>query len=165
MDTKQGDVTLASRPGRLPLVFMALLGVAFALPAAASSPHAQIQAETNAMEAAANAHSTDGFLKPFLHGPQLVFVINGQLIRGYRALHAQQLKWWKHGKSDARYTQTAPMQFMDLAPDVVATTQRFISRRTGPDGKVQTGTFAVTNIWRLAGGRWQIVYGHESWAR
>lgn len=164
MNAKHGNVTLAGRPGRLALALMILPWIAFALPAAAASPHAQIQAQTRAMEAAANAHDTDGFLKPFLHGPRLIFVINGHVIRGYEALHAQQMKWWKHGTTDAQYTQTSPMRFMDLAPGVVATTQQFTSRRTGPNGKVQTGTFAVTNLWKRESGHWRIVYGHESWA-
>jgi len=165
MITKHKDAALANRFGRLPFMVIALLGMAFSVPVFAASSHAQIRAKTRAMEVAANAHDTDGFLKPFWHGPRLLFVINGRVIRGYKALHAQQLEWWKHGKSDAHYTQTAPMQFMDLAPGVVATTQHLSSRRAGPDGKVQTGTFAVTNIWKHQGGHWEIVYAHESWAR
>ncbi len=132
---------------------------------AASAVHARIQSRIDAMDAAANTHDADAFLKPFVHGPQLVFVINGHVIRGWDALHAQQLKWWHNGKSDAHYAHTAPVRFMDLAPGVVVTTEELDSRRTGPDGKVQTGTFVVTNLWKRDGGNWRIVYAHESWAR
>lgn len=133
--------------------------------AAASVSHARIRSLIAAMDAAANAHDADAFMQPFLHGPQLVFVINGHVIRGWNALHAQQLQWWHHGKSDVRYAHAAPTRFMDLAPGVVVTTEALDSRRTGDDGKPQTGTFVVTNLWKRKAGRWWIVYAHESWAR
>jgi len=140
-----------------------LLGASASVPAA--SPHARIQARMHAMRVAANAHDTDAFLKPFLHGPQLVFVVNGRVIRGYAALHAQQLKWWSHGTSDVRYTPAGPTRFDDLAPGVVVTTRQLVSRRTGADGKQQQGTFTVTSLWKRLHGEWRIVYAHESWSR
>jgi hypothetical protein len=30
----------------------------------------------------------------------LIFVINGEVIRGFDNLHEQQLKWWNHQNSD-----------------------------------------------------------------
>lgn len=133
--------------------------------AKAASPHAQIQAQMDAMSVAAKAHDTDAFLKPFLRGPRLVFVINGQVIRGWDALHAAQLKWWRNGASDARYAQTSPTSFLDVAPGVVVTTQQLESERTGPDGKPQKGAFAVSSVWRHQRSGWRIVYASESWAR
>ncbi|MEJ2215601.1 MAG: nuclear transport factor 2 family protein [Gemmatimonadota bacterium] len=140
-------------------------GPAPAGPALTSPPHPRIQALIAAMEKAANAHDTDAFLKPFLHDSSLVFVINGEVIHGWDALHAAQLKWWNNGKSDAVYTQIGETQFTDVAPDVVLTTQRIGSKRTGPDGKPATGQFAVTDVWRSGPDGWQIIYAHESWAR
>lgn len=37
----------------------------------------------------------------YVHSPELVCIENGQLIRGWDALHDQQLRWWKNGESDA----------------------------------------------------------------
>jgi ketosteroid isomerase-like protein len=150
---------------RIVVATTCLLVLSSARLAVAAPPRAQIQAQIDAMELAAKAHDTDGFLKPFLHGPQLVFVINGQVIRGWNALHAAQLKWWRNGASDARYTQTSPTSFMDVAPGVVVTTQQLASQRTGPDGKTQKGTFAVSSVWRRQRNGWRIVYASESWAR
>lgn len=48
---------------------------------------------------AANAHDTDRFLATYVHSPELVFIANGQIIRGWDSLHDQQLKWWKNGKT------------------------------------------------------------------
>ena len=142
-----------------------LLAIASTRIAMAASPHMQIQAKLDAMAAAANAHNTDEFLKPFTHGPRLVFVINGQVIRGWNALHAAQLRWWRNGASDARYTRISPTSFMDLAPGVVVTTQEMKSQRSGPDGKTQKNTFAVSTVWRRQHNEWRIAYASESWAR
>lgn len=117
------------------------------------------------MEQAADAHDTDAFMAPFLRSPSLVFVINGKIIRGWDALHAQQLKWWHNGKSDARYTPDGAIAFMALGSDVELVTEPLASRRTSSDGKVSTGKFVVTYIWKKRPRGWRIVYGHESWAK
>ncbi len=124
-----------------------------------------IEALTAKMQVAANAHDTDAFLAPFLHDPSLVFVVNGIVIHGWQALHEQQRKWWKHGKSDAVYTPVGPIEFQRLAKDVMLTTRSLSSRRAGPGGKIQTGQFAVSEIWRRLPQGWRIVYAHESWQR
>lgn len=150
---------------RVTLATACLLAVAVAVapPAAAASPHAQIRAQLDAMTVAANAHNTDEFLEPFMHGPRLVFVINGRIIRGWDDLHAAQLKWWRNGASDARYTQTAPTSFMEVAPGVVVTTQQLESRRTAAGGKTRKEKFTVSTVWRRRRSRWRIVYACESW--
>lgn len=148
----------------LALALTVTLGGA-ASPAPAGPQHPQIQALIAAMEKAANAHDTDGFLKPFLHDSSLVFVVNGEVIHGWDALHAAQLKWWNNGRSDAVYTQMGDTQFTDVTAGVVLSTQRLASKRTGPDGKPMTGTFAVTNVWHSGPDGWKIIYAHESWAR
>ncbi len=117
------------------------------------------------MQRAANAHDTDRFMVPFLHQPSLVFAFNGEVIHGWDALHAQQLKWWRNGKSDVVYTPTGDIQIMSLASDLAVSTQTLSSRRTLPNGKTSTGTFVVSYIWKKLPQGWQIVYGHESWSR
>ncbi|MGH9522558.1 MAG: YybH family protein [Terriglobales bacterium] len=114
---------------------------------------------------AAKAHDTDRFLATYAHDSTLVFVINGQVIRGYDSLREQQLKWWSQGKSDVVYTQQAPPQFMQLGPKTVLVTAELASRRTLPDGKTSEGTFAVTSIWQRLSDGWRVVYAHESWTR
>jgi len=130
-----------------------------------SSAPAQIQPILEKMSVAANAHDTKGFLAAFLHQPTLVFVFNGRVIHGWNALYKQQLEWWRHGKSDAVYTQTGPTEFKQLSAAVVLTTRTLTSRRTLPDGKISTGSFAVSDIWQKLPQGWRIVYSHESWAR
>lgn len=133
--------------------------------AAPAVPHSQIRALMADMALAAHAHDTDRFLRPFVHGPSLVFVVNGKIIRGWARLHAAQLTWWRNGKSDVVYTPVGKTRFTDLAPGLVLTTMQLASKRSGPDGKPATGTLAVTDVWKKLPNGWRIVYAHESWAR
>lgn len=141
-----------------------LLAIGLAGTAVAASPHERIQARMKAMGEAARAHDAKAFMQAFAHSPDLVFVVNGRVIHGYDALLAQQEKWWRHGASDVRYKPDGPTLFQDLTPGLVLTTSRMTSRRTGADGKVQTGSFAVSDLWKLRNGAWHIVYAHESTA-
>ena len=147
--------------------FAICLGVLFAANAAAAnapgSAQQQIRSLADDMARAANAHDTERYMALFAHDPNLVFVIDGRVIRGWDALHAQQLKWWRNGKSDAVYTQSGATGLLPLDADAVVTTQTLSLRRTGPDGKISTGSFVVTSIWKKLPQGWRVVYGHESW--
>ncbi|MGH8041226.1 MAG: YybH family protein [Rudaea sp.] len=139
---------------------------------AASSVHAASSSAEQAIEPlmakmflAANAHDTDAFMAPYLRAQSLVFAINGEVIHGWDALHAQQLKWWHNGKSDARYTRNGPPEFMALGPDVDIVTWPLAAHRTLPDGKIGDYAFVVTYVWRRLPQGWRIVHGHESFAK
>lgn len=129
------------------------------------SARQSIQSIWDGMQRAANAHDTDRFMAPFLHQPSLVFAFNGELIHGWDALHEQQLKWWHNGKSDVVYAPVGDIEIMSLGTNVAVSTQTLSSRRTLPDGKISTGTFVVSYVWKKLPQGWQIVYGHESWSR
>lgn len=139
-------------------------GGACAQPPSSSTQQA-IQAVMDGMQRAAAAHDTDRFMAGYAREPSLVFVIDGRVIHGWEALRAQQLQWWKNGSSDVVYASTCRTGFVQLSPDSMATTQCLSSRRTGPDGKVSVGKFAVTSIWKKLPQGWRIIYGHESWTR
>jgi len=111
---------------------------------------------------AANAHDTDRFLALFVHDETLVFVINGQVIRGFDSLHELQLKWWNQGKSDVVYSEQAPPEFLWLDRKTVLVTEQLASRRTSPDGRPSEGKFAVTGVWRHSREGWRVIYAHES---
>ena len=114
---------------------------------------------------AANAHDTDRFLTTFFHDASLIFVINGEVIRGFDNLHERQLKWWNYGKSDATYTEQTPPDFVGLNSKTVLVTQQLASHRTIPDGKPSEGKFVVTTIWRRLPAGWRVIYCHESRAQ
>ena len=52
----------------------------------------QIDLALEQQSEAANTHDTDLFLRSFSHGPELTFVIFGEVIHGFDALHAAQLR-------------------------------------------------------------------------
>lgn len=144
----------------------ATLGIAAGGIASAAEPPAEqaILPLMARMLRAANAHDTDAFMASMQRGPSLVFAINGEVIRGWNALHAQQLKWWHDGHSTARYSEGRP-GFMALAPDVEVVTWPLVSHGVTTAGKPTRTAFVVTYIWRHLPAGWQIVYGHESWAQ
>lgn len=114
---------------------------------------------------AANALDTDRFLATFLHDASLIFVISGEVIRGFDNLHEQQLKWWNHGKSDATYIEQTQPDFISLSSKTALVTQQLASHRTMPDGKPSDVKLVVTTIWRQLPAAWRVIYSHESHAR
>lgn len=114
---------------------------------------------------AANAHDTDAFMATMVRRPDLIFAINGEIIRGWNALHTQQLKWWNNGKSDAKYAQDGTPGFMALGPNVEIVTWPLSASGTLPNGKPFTSAFVVTYVWQRLPQGWRILYGHESWKK
>lgn len=154
---------------RIPLLSTLLLVCVFAVGGAHAadadaSAQQQIQQVWQGMMSAANAHNTDRFMSAYLRGPGLVFVFNGQLIHGWDDLHAQQLKWWRNGKSDVVYTETGKTEFVPLAVNLVVTTSQLAARRLLTDGKAGEINLVVTSVWKKLPQGWRIVYGHESTA-
>lgn len=132
-----------------------------------ASPEAEqaIRPLMTKMLRAANAHDTDAFMAPMVREPSLVFVANGEVIRGWKALHAQQLKWWSNGKSNAVYNQNGAPAFMALGSDTEIVTWPLTGKQTAADGKTHASNFVVTYVWQRLSQGWQIVYGHESWVK
>ncbi len=112
---------------------------------------------------AAKALDAAGFMAPFLHSPNLVFAINGRLIRGWKPLYAQQLKWWAHRKGELHYNELGPVEFMAVASGVEITTLHLYGRYVLADGTVGGSAFVVSYVWKRGPSGWQIIYGHESW--
>ena len=124
----------------------------------------QIDLELQEQSEAANAHNTDLYLRSFSHSPELTFAVFGDVIHGFDALRAAQLRWWKNGSSDAVYNVRSPPEYHPLAPDLLLVTQSMRSRRTGTDGKLLEKDFVVTTIWKSLPEGWRVIYGHESWS-
>jgi uncharacterized protein (TIGR02246 family) len=114
------------------------------------------------LQAAAGAHDTDRFMAFYARRADLVAVFNGEEIHGWDDLHAQQLKWWKNGKSDVVYTQRAAPEFTVLGPDAAVVTLLLDSTRTGADGTASKNSFAISMVWKKLAEGWRIVYSHES---
>ncbi|TAN04113.1 MAG: hypothetical protein EPN36_09935 [Rhodanobacteraceae bacterium] len=119
------------------------------------------------MLAAANTHDTDAFMAPMVRSPSLIFAFNGEVIKGWDALHAQQLKWWSRKRNATKYTyaQDGEPGFLALGSDVEVLTWPLVSRWMSADGKTGSSAFVVTYIWQRLPQGWRIVYGHESWQK
>lgn len=139
-------------------------GGACAEPATSAAEQA-IRPQMAKMFEAANAHDTDAFMAAMVRRPDLIFAINGEIIRGWNALHAQQLKWWNNGKSDAKYAQNGAPEFMALGPNAEIVTWPLVGSGTAHSGTAITSDFVVTYIWQRLPEGWRIVYGHESWKK
>jgi uncharacterized protein (TIGR02246 family) len=114
------------------------------------------------LQAAAGAHDTDRFMAFYARRADLVAVFNGEPIHGWEDLHAQQLKWWKNGKSDVVYTQRGAPEILVLGPDAAVVTLLLDSTRTGADGTASKNSFAISMVWKKLPEGWRIVYSHES---
>ena len=147
------------------MAFVGLAGGSACAQSAASPAEQAIRPVMAKMFKAANAHDTDAFMAAMVHNPKLVFAINGEVIRGWDALHAQQLKWWKNGKSDAKYVQNGAPAFMAIGPDVEIVTWPLVGSGTAHSAKAATSDFVVTYVWQRLPQGWRIVYGHESWKK
>ena len=147
------------------LLLVGLFATGLARAQSTSSAADQILPLLNEQLLAANAHDTDRFLATYAHGLDLVFIANGQIIRGWDKLHDQQLKWWKNGKSDVVYAQQSQPEVAVLDSQTALVTQQMTAHRTGPDGKPSDGTAVITTIWRRLPVGWRVTYGHESWVR
>jgi len=147
------------------LLLICLLGATGAQEQSRPSVAQQILPLLHEQMVAANAHDTDRFLATFCHDASLLFVINGEVIRGFDNLHEQQIKWWNHGKSDTTYTEQTPPDINSLSSKTVLVTQQLASRRTMPDGKPGEGKLVITTIWRRLPAGWRVIYCHESHAR
>ncbi len=152
------------RSGIYPVLFLTF-AAAFSQAQSDRSVEQQILPLLHQQMLAANAHDTDAFLATYVHDASLIFVINGQVIRGFDSLHEQQLKWWNNGKSDAVYTEQSPPEFIRLGSRMMLATQQMASHRTLADGKPSDGKFALTTIWQQLPAGWRVIYCHESWTR
>ena len=149
------------------VIAMVCVGLSGSVCAQSAAPSAEqaIRPIMAKMFKAANAHDTDAFMAAMVRSPSLVFAINGEVIKGWDALHAQQLKWWNHGKSDAKYVQNGAPAFMALGSDVEVVTWPLMGSGTAHSAKATTSDFVVTYVWQRLPQGWRIVYGHESWKK
>lgn len=114
------------------------------------------------MKAAAQAHDVDAHLAFYVHSPTLLFVINGEAIRGWEALRQKQREWWQNGTSDVVYRLVDSVDYRMAAPGLVVQTYFLASRRTAAGGSTRESRLGVTALWQKRAEGWRIIYAHES---
>jgi ketosteroid isomerase-like protein len=117
------------------------------------------------MQASANAHDTDRHLAGYSRDSALIFIINGEMIRGWEALRERQRQWWNDGKAVGSYEYLGRPICEVLGPDLGMTTVLIAARGRQPDGQVRERQLAFTALWSRRQEGWQIIYAHESSTR
>lgn len=93
-----------------------------------------------------------------------MLIFNGEQITGWDTIRAKQREWWSNGTTDVVYTVQGKPEIRVLKPDLAVTTLLMTSRRTGLDGALKEGRFAVSAIWQRRAEGWRVIYSHESTA-
>ncbi|MGD0492958.1 MAG: nuclear transport factor 2 family protein [Steroidobacteraceae bacterium] len=114
------------------------------------------------MGAAANAHDVDRHVGFYAHDASTTLIFNGESVVGWEAIRAKQREWWGDGKTDVVYTVQGKPEVRMLKADLAVTTLFMRSRRTGPNGEVKDGRFAVSALWQRRAEGWRVIYSHES---
>ena len=114
------------------------------------------------MEASANAHDTDRHLAAYCRDPALIFIINGEIIRGWEALRERQRQWWSDGKAVGVYEYLGAPIYEALGADLGLTTLLIAARAYPPAGQLLERQLAFTALWRRRREGWRIIYAHES---
>jgi ketosteroid isomerase-like protein len=114
------------------------------------------------MEASANAHDTDRHLAAFSRDSALIFIINGEIIRGWEALRARQRQWWSDGMAMGVYAYLGEPTCEVLGKDLGLTTHLIAARASAPNGQVRERQLAFTALWSKRAEGWRIIYAHES---
>ena len=92
----------------------------------------------------------------------MVFIINGEIIRGWEALRARQRQWWNDGKATGVYAYLGEPTCEVLGKDLGLTTHLIAARASPPNGQVRERQLAFTALWSRRAEGWRIIYAHES---
>jgi ketosteroid isomerase-like protein len=114
------------------------------------------------MEASANAHNTDRHLAAYSRDSALIFVFNGEIIRGWDTLREKQCQWWNDGKASGVYKYIGEPICKLLSNDLGLTTNLIVARASLPDGQVRERKLVFTALWSRRQDGWRIIYAHES---
>ena len=115
--------------------------------------------------ASANAHDADRHVALYWRDAALIFVVNGEIIRGWDAYREMQRRWWDNGRATGSYEKVGPAAHEVLGDDCVLTTLALHARSELPDGQIREREIAFTSLWRRRPEGWRIVYAHESTTR
>ncbi|MDE2359715.1 MAG: nuclear transport factor 2 family protein [Betaproteobacteria bacterium] len=114
------------------------------------------------MLASANAHDTDRHLASYARDSALIFVINGEIIRGWNALRERQRQWWNDGKAVGVYEYLGEATYRELGEKLGLTTLLIAARAQLPGGQLRQRQLAFTAMWSRQQEGWRIIYAHES---
>lgn len=112
--------------------------------------------------ASANAHDTDRHMAAYARDSALIFIINGEIIRGWEGLRERQRQWWNDGKAVGSYEYLGEPAYEALGKDLGVTTLLIAARAQLTGGQVRERQLAFTALWSRRQDGWRIIYAHES---
>lgn len=112
--------------------------------------------------ASANAHDTDRHMAAYAQDPALIFIIDGEIIRGWEALRERQRQWWNDGKAVGSYEYLGEPTYEALGKDLGLTTLLIAARAQLPDEQLRSRRLAFSALWSRRSEGWRIVHAHES---
>ena len=131
-----------------------------------SSEHGAFQKQVTPMlaemEASANACNTDRHLAAYSRDSALIFVLNGEIIRGWDSLREKQRQWWNDGNAPRVYQYIGEPMCELLGKDLGLTTSLIAARASLPEGGVRERQLVFTALWSRGQHGWRIIYAHES---
>jgi len=114
------------------------------------------------MEASANAHNTDRHLAAYSRDSTLIFIFNGEIIRGWDTLRERQRQWWNDGKATGAYEYVGEPICELFSKTLGLTTSLIAARSYLSDGQVRERNLVFTALWSRRQEGWRIIYAHES---
>jgi ketosteroid isomerase-like protein len=111
--------------------------------------------------ASANALDADRHCALYARDPDLVFIANGEIIRGWEAYRARQREWWGQGRAAGGYAYRG-IAYEALGEGVGLTTVVIAAQGRTPDGGVRQRELVFTGLWKRGAQGWRIAYAHES---
>ena len=115
--------------------------------------------------ASANAHDADRHVALYWRDAALIFIVNGEIIRGWDAYRELQRTWWDDGRATGSYERVGDPAYKALGDDCGITTLAMHARSKLPNGQTREREIAFTGLWRRGPEGWRIVYAHESTTR
>ncbi len=113
----------------------------------------------------ANAHDVNRHVALYWRDAALIFIVNGEIIRGWDAYGREQRKWWDDGRATGTYEIVGDPVYEALDDDCGLTTLVMQARSKLSDGQIREREIVFTGLWRRGSDGWRIVYAHESSTR
>jgi hypothetical protein len=104
-------------------------------------------------------------LAVYARDPALIFIINGEIIRGWDAYRDKQREWWDDGRAVGTYKYVGEPIYEALGEHSGLTTLLMDGRKHLPDGQVGERRIAFSALWSKRPEGWRITYAHESTTR
>ncbi len=106
-----------------------------------------------------NQHDVDKHLSFYLNSPELIFILNTDIIRGWDNLRDKQTIWWKN--ADDQY-EFHDLRITFLSDTAMSTIANLSSEYTDEKGKKAHADFAFSATWLKRKSGWRIATAHET---